>query len=231
MCEQFENSEQISVTLDIWTDRQMRAFLGVTDHYIENFELKNTVLACRRFSGSHTGENILNQFEDILDSFSIKDKVHIAVTDNASNMKKVFRLIEEINSTSPEARDDDYIEPVPVSREDTMFLPCRQSCFAHTLQLVVKYGFQAADQINKMLAKLSKLLNHVHHSSHATDLVEGELKFQMANATRWNSQLTMLKSFLCISPPALQTLYYDEKLNSYETNIAKDMVEILATFQ
>ncbi len=47
-----------------------------------------------------------------------------------------------------------------------------------------------------------------------------------------NSQLTMLKSLLKVydSPP-MQALDYGGKLNLYEINIVKDIVEILTPFK
>ena len=58
----------------------------------------------------------------------------------------------------------------------------------HTLQLVVKDELKHADQMNRVLGKISKLVSHVRHSTQASDLFESELCLQMANATRWNSQ-------------------------------------------
>lgn len=45
----------ISVTVDIWTDRKMRAFLGVTAHYLSpnDHQLKSALLCCERMSGKN----------------------------------------------------------------------------------------------------------------------------------------------------------------------------------
>lgn len=43
------------------------------------------------------------------------------------------------------------------------------------------------------MAKVSKLVSYVHRSSQASDLFEGEHCLQVANTTRWNSQLTMVE--------------------------------------
>ncbi|KAJ7341173.1 hypothetical protein JRQ81_004982 [Phrynocephalus forsythii] len=82
--------EAVAVTLDIWSDRRMRGFLGVTAHTILDFELKTRLLACHRFLGQHTSENIFNVFENICTSFRVKEKIFYIVTDNASNMLKAF---------------------------------------------------------------------------------------------------------------------------------------------
>ena len=54
-----KSAEQVCLTLDIWSNRQMRSYLGVTVHFMTEFRLMSATLACRRFSGSHTGQFIL----------------------------------------------------------------------------------------------------------------------------------------------------------------------------
>ena len=75
---------QICLTMDIWSNRQMHSFLGVTAHFINNFHLESVMLACCHFHGSHTKENILCQYEAITTSFNIHDKVRSVITDNAA---------------------------------------------------------------------------------------------------------------------------------------------------
>ena len=67
------------------------------------------MLSCRRFRGSHTGENILHHFEEIVALFDITGKVVRVITDNASNMKKAFRLLDI---------DDDVDQPDSFGNED-----------------------------------------------------------------------------------------------------------------
>ena len=48
------NVEDISVTVDIWSDRKTRGFLGITAHWLDDGEggivLKSALLACNRFN-------------------------------------------------------------------------------------------------------------------------------------------------------------------------------------
>ena len=50
---------QICLTMVIWSNRQMRSFLGVTAHFINNFNLEGVMLACCCFCGLHTGNKSL----------------------------------------------------------------------------------------------------------------------------------------------------------------------------
>ena len=36
----------VSVTLDIWSDRTMRGFLGLTVHFIDGYALKSCAMVC-----------------------------------------------------------------------------------------------------------------------------------------------------------------------------------------
>ena len=42
----------VSITVDIWSDRRMRSFLGVTVHYIHEFVLQSSLLSCVHMTGT-----------------------------------------------------------------------------------------------------------------------------------------------------------------------------------
>ena len=71
------------------------------------------------------------------------------------------------------------------------YLPQHQSCFAHSLQLVINDALKDADKLKKTLAKVCSIVNHVRKSTVATYLLHDELRLQPANVTRWNSQVKM----------------------------------------
>ena len=55
---QFQNCQTVSLTVDIWSDREMRSFLGVTAHVVvqekEVHLLKFFTLTCEQFVGRHS---------------------------------------------------------------------------------------------------------------------------------------------------------------------------------
>lgn len=51
------------------------------------------MLACRRFKGRHTGENILHEYEEIISNFEINKKIFCIISDNATNMIKAFNSV------------------------------------------------------------------------------------------------------------------------------------------
>jgi len=58
-----------NVTVDIWSDRTMRSFMGITVHMLEKsastYHLTSYLLDCRRFAGQHTGENTGSCFSEV----------------------------------------------------------------------------------------------------------------------------------------------------------------------
>ena len=39
--------------MDLWTNRQMRSFSGITAHFILNWQMESVILGCTRFKGHH----------------------------------------------------------------------------------------------------------------------------------------------------------------------------------
>ena len=235
-------SSQVCLTIDIWSNRQMRSYLGVTCHFIVDFKLQCAMLSCHRFRGSHTGERIIQLFEEIVASFNISGKVDRVITDNASNMKKAFRLLEIScfeDDTAGEEDDHSNIDDLEIIETEGLLnqlefhqiVPRHHACFDHTLQLVIKDALKNAGHIQRVLGKISKLISHVRHSSQACELFENDHKLQIANVTRWNSQLTMIKSLLDTSDENMKKLEYSGKLTVSETNTTKDLLEVLTPFQ
>ena len=113
-----------SVTVDIWTDRIMRSYLGITAHTVnitpitKKMKLQSVLLKFQRFTGSHTAENIFEAFHEAMDEANLKKKVEIIVTDNAANMRAAFKTsfpgikhaleFNEDNDEEPEDDDEAY---------------------------------------------------------------------------------------------------------------------------
>ena len=110
--------------------------------------------------------------------------------------------MDDSNSNCSDEEDDsDEESSLSASDDSTMFdvLPVEHhGCFAHVLQLVVKDGFRSASQIERIINKCSKIVAHVRRSTIAKECPEGEKTLKLANATRWNSQLKMIRSILAI---------------------------------
>ena len=73
-------------------------------------------------------------------------------------------------------------------------------CFNHTLQLIGKNGLKQAAYISEVLDKVSQIVSRIQYSTHATELLQDEAKLEIANVTRWNSQLRMICMVWRINP-------------------------------
>ena len=93
LTKEFEKVHSLSLTTDLWSNRQMRSYIGITGHYILNWRMNSVMVACHRFQGRHTACNILYEvFQDIVVSYKISNKISSIITDNALNMVKAFSL-------------------------------------------------------------------------------------------------------------------------------------------
>ena len=194
--------------------------------------------ACHRFSGRHSACNIYDKFQEIIALFEIRNKISAIITDNAYNMVNAFSLPgfdtlqQESDQSDSEEDIDNSGDPFFDLEVDllALLLPIRKSCFAHTLQLVVKDGLNNADIFSKVISKVSTIVSHVRKSTNATDTLIGENRLQSSVPTRWNSQLIMIKSILKVDKNKINTLD-TAKLAAYERNTLNDFVEILSPFE
>lgn len=105
----------------MWTGRNRQGFLGVTCFFLDkNFSIHEVILTIEYIRYPHTAQNISDTLFTILDTWDLKEKVNIIVTDNGSNMKKAIKEMNKITSNIQ-----------------------WQSCAAHTLQLVVGKGLNS----------------------------------------------------------------------------------------
>jgi len=175
-------AKHVCLTMDIWTDRRTHAFLGVTAHTFVDY-VPDTVLLAFDSKGSHTGIKIAEKIEQILVQNKLLVKVSAIVCDNASNMKKAIEVLDELalgESSDAAVPNTVATEAVPVDDEslwedmseaDLANVDAvlrghhieRVSCFAHSIQLVVKEGL-ACIKSSTVLSKCSALATLVHHS-------------------------------------------------------------------
>lgn len=121
------------------------------------------------FSGSHTGDNLRRQLEDVTATFNIEEKLVRIITDNASNNLKAFdQLVIPGFETYFEAEDDEDEQDEDVEANTTNSEEnagqnnlidqderLRMSCFSHTLQLSVGDGLKECEYAKAALGKIA----------------------------------------------------------------------------
>ena len=153
------------MTVDIGTDRRMHLYLACTGHYFSGSKPRNFFLAFRPVKGSHTGQLIADELNNIIEQNQIRTKLGCVVTDNASNMKKAFDVLSELqalqtNESEGESghivvaddedmRNDLHEEDQLIVNEDIeQHTTERLACYAHSPQLCVK------DRLNQLKTAL-----------------------------------------------------------------------------
>lgn len=170
----------ISLTTDHWTSLATEGYITVTGHFIdENWNYNNCVLATRKTTEKHTGENIRADLKSVCQEFAIKDQnITSLVSDNASNMVSCASLLP------------DNITHV--------------RCFGHTLQLSIRGSFDKSPMITRTIGAAKHLVNHFKRSVNVNnELVKRQKQMGIAqNAliidcpTRWNSTYDMFERLL-----------------------------------
>ncbi|CAH2108873.1 unnamed protein product [Euphydryas editha] len=131
--------KNVSLTIDEWKDLQLRSFLGVTVHFIENFEMKSINIACEPLHDNHTGEYLSEMINKICDVWGLShDKIVSITTDNGSNIVKAIKI--------------------------TFGRSKHIRCLAHTLNLVVDNSVNIPE-IKLFLDKVRKIVTWFHQSA------------------------------------------------------------------
>lgn len=92
-------AKYIAITCDIWS-RDTRSFIAANAHWIsDRGKLETAMLACKRFTGNQTADEIAAKLREILNRFEILSKCVAITTDNASNFKSCLKK-----------HSDDYME-------------------------------------------------------------------------------------------------------------------------
>lgn len=112
----------------------------------------------------------------------------------------------------------------------------RISCFAHTIQLVVKDGLQETKTMLTALEKVSSIAKHAHTSTkfaEKLDLMKASIP--RAVITRWNSQFMCVERILAIPSIELNDILVQLKykhlcLNARDLSMLQEFVALLSLF-
>ncbi|CAF4552392.1 unnamed protein product, partial [Rotaria socialis] len=209
------NAEYVSVTLDVWTDRRLRSYIG-----------------------HHTADVLLAEFEKVINYYHIEKKLVRLITDNASNNLKAFNHIllpgfesyfendvydnEEYDLTQHENDDceeisddnsDDQFQLVPLDEE---IIQCSQQHFI-------------AANATAALTKVSKIAKFSHSSTLFAEELENLKKtIPRAAQCRWNSQFLTVVAVSDIPLKTLNDILI--KLDKKELCITEKNKEVLDEF-
>lgn len=81
----------MSITFDTWTAVNKKNYLGVTGHYVRNYEMKACHLALLESSQSHTSADLVQLLKSQVMDLYPHIKIICCVTDSAANMIKTAK--------------------------------------------------------------------------------------------------------------------------------------------
>ena len=169
----------LTFRVDNWTAPQTtKSYMGLTCHWLtDEFDSKMAILHCKPITGRHTAETLGTSFCAMLQSFGIEqESCRLVISDSAANMKKAFADLG-----------------VPL-----------QSCYAHSLQLVVNTGLPSQRAVIDACAVARRIVTHFKHSTPEVESLhelQAELKMPCHKliqdvTTHWYSTHDMLTWFL-----------------------------------
>ncbi len=254
------SSTHLSLTIDIWSDRRCHSFLAATAHSFKNFVPQSMLLSFVSIKGSHTGAKIAEELDTIIAKNGLAGRVDYVVTDNAANMKRAFTVascfqnLEDDSgdaNTAEQQLDDDLLwenlsdedqEQVDTTVEH--LCKARASCFAHTLQLVVKDGLDKVSgskgqNTKAVMGKCTKIASLCHQSTQFKEVFEEKLgkgrSIPAANATRWSSTHAQLEAITNLESDKLNEVLRltDQNqlcLSARDISMLTELVSILEPF-
>jgi hypothetical protein len=162
-----------------------------------------------------TSENLATELRRVVESWGIENKILLAVSENAANIK---------NAISRKLSWNHF------------------GCFAYTLNLIVKDGLKNKE-MSAIIEKVKQIVAHFRKScvsneklmSYQRNAGNEPLKLLQHVAIRWNSTFYMLQRFLQLQEAVRSTIEVIEKdlpvITSQEWNILAELRSILKPFQ
>ena len=152
----------VYLTIDLWTNRNMSSFLGITVHFIDaTWKLCSFVLAADSFLEKHIACNIAKAYDDVIKKFKLTSKVTKVISDKASSMVKAFQIslpefilhktVDEVSENdnklllADSISEHDFVEGDADLNSILAYLPERVNCFVHTQQPCIKDCLQDSE--------------------------------------------------------------------------------------
>ena len=213
------NLVSVGFTTDLWTSRAQDAYMSLTCSFIDkNWRLHRYTPFVKHFPGSHTGERIALELDEMIDELGLSSPniTKYSVNDNASNQKKAIR--------------------------ESVYLT-EYNCDLHTLQLQINDTFKDVDGMKHVLSKSKLIAKFTNQSPQAMEQLKKECKKRKiafkkpknSQETRWNSAYTCMESILYLKPVLKDLMEVDDKwlefsLNFREWKLLEGAVKLLKPF-
>lgn len=206
--------EMACMTSDCWTSRNTESYIAITVQFLDsNFVLKSILLSCHFFNESHTSEQLSEQINTTLNTWGIRNKISLAVSDNAYNVQNALSILQLKHF----------------------------GCFAHILNLIVQSAIsKESDIINKVKSictdfHKSTTANRKFMTYQKNNGIKEPTKILQDVSTRWNSTFYMLERFVELETSIRGTLGLLDKVPNVlylnEWTVIKEFCKVLQPFE
>lgn len=244
----------INIVLDMWTDKYKKiSYINIKIHYSVNFDLKCISLKTEHFPHPHTGRAVADKVIETIEFFGLQNKKIKAVTDGGSNIVSAMKIknIERLNCIAHSLhRFITYDILCNDAFEDlnNIILKIKQIYRTLTYRREDILEIQQLKENEKIFEILQNLQNITNCIDCDDNIVFGEMELELEAAiknpslpslknsveTRWNSILSMLKSFSqnceVINIVLLKMKRELLLIPSMEQELIKEFVEFLEIF-
>lgn len=202
----------VSLTMDIWTSIAVRPYLCCTIHYVgPDCNIRGELLHFNSIDPPHTGSNIREKVEAVIDFFDIGDSIVAITADGAQNEDSAIRQLNSLRL----ARNTHEIR--------------RIFCVAHLINNVVRYGLE---ELDTAIEKVRAITFEIKNSARLTfklkkaqkDAGQKPLGVIKDVVTRWNSTFMMIERYIKLE-------YYLEDLVMNDVKLAENMLLDTETMQ
>jgi ribosomal protein S8 len=179
-----------AATTDIWSSIGLYPYISLTLHYItDDWRLQTHVLETYPMPEDHTGQNISEVIEDMLELWNISKSQLIAITtDNAANMKLAGTKLDIT----------------------------RVSCFGHILHNAINFALSSNEEVEKAISECKKMSGKVSSSwkkRRELARIQRDLNLPILTmptecSTRWNSKHKLV-TYVLEQERALRDLFND----------------------
>lgn len=214
-----DEGERLSVSVDDWTDCQMRKFKNVTVHTRK----KNFILGLTRVIGSSNAEDTAKKVKEVLIHFKIDPEKHLVAScnDGAAVMVKYGKLIEalcqlcynhaihnsvvEVFFKKKDQKEVDY--EIEEDTDDYSFEEDEEESYDDAFYDILDVdSFEPVDDIKDTLKETRKIVSFFRKSSIRKDILTKNTKEEFGKSlnlildckTRWSSTLNMVQRFVKI---------------------------------
>lgn len=226
-----ESPRVVSISSDGWTDSHLgKSYVNYNLIYNFQGKLKVILLETAPFNNSKTGKNLYKEIKRILENFGISKKKIVEVTDDASNNKTCYdeaqkdsdlEILLRIGCINHKLHNLLYTD-IFASKE---FEDLALKTIVGKLKKIHKKIYYKKQLIKDIVIQKhsenvwEKILDFVNGTGEAdfSDIEEALTKdkdnsgfFKNSNSTRWNSTLTMIKSYLPLSEYIYDILCFEK---------------------